>query len=63
MNALLRPTIRSLWLCSTRVSFGHVRSGPLDIVRSYAFGFLSLRAPSHSGASSPSLRAFMSNPG
>ena len=36
MNALLRPTIHSLWLCSTRVSCGHVRSGPLDIVRSYA---------------------------
>ena len=40
MSALLRPTIHSLWMCSTRASFGHVRSGPLDIVHSYAFGFL-----------------------
>ena len=36
MNALLRTTIHSLWLCGTRVSCGHVRSSPLDIVRSYA---------------------------
>ena len=57
MSALLRPTIHSLWLCV----LAPARS--LDIVRSYAFGFLSLRAPSHSGVSSPSLRALMNNPG
>ena len=51
----LRPTIRSLWLC--------VLVPAPDIVRSYAFGFLSLRAPSHSGVSSPSLRALMNSPG
>ena len=53
MNALLRTTIHSLWLGSTRASCGRIRSGPLDIVHSYAFGFLHSVRPATAASRRP----------
>ncbi len=75
MNALLRTTIHSLWLGKYSRVLRTRRSGPLDMVCNHAFGgihsvppgtrpcFLHACGSTHSGVSSPSLRAFMNNPG
>ncbi len=63
MNALLRTTIHSLWLGKYSRVLRTRSLRPLDMVRSHAFGVLHSVPPTHSGVSSPSLSAFMNDPG